>query len=226
VLIAVLAGIAWQHRSTFRQSLPAGTTGPSVVHEPLQPIPISAPSGTSVEWVAEPSDGTRILTPVPGGVEMELVQSDYDEWQDVPILAPTPSVVLRGDVQFAAGGSDNAIGFGCQDDLTRAQIGFHVHDDRTWTLVYFPPGHGSSVDVDSGYSSAIRRTSQVNSLTVSCVNQTFPSEGTRVMAVVNGVPVVDDLVGVSATGLVPTIDQCSCEGVDTGRFTNISLFSN
>jgi len=157
---------------------------------------------------------------------MTIVRSDYSAWQAVPVSSSYLSMVVQGDVQFVAGGSDNAIGLGCEDQDTKGQLGFHVHEDRTWTLVYFPPGTGTIEDLDTGYSSAIRPTSQVNSLTVSCVSTSHTGDGTRVMAAVNGVPVVNDVVGLSWTGWIPTIDQCSCGGVDTGRFTNISLFSS
>lgn len=229
VLIAALVGIAWQHRSTFRQPVPVGTAGPSMIHEVPGPIPtgtvINGPSGAPVSWVTVPSDGTRTLTAVPGGVEMALVRPDYSQWQSVPVSGSYLSMVVQADVQFVAGGSDNAIGLGCRDQSTRGQLGFHVHDDRTWTLVYFPPGNGAIGDLDTGYSSAIRPTSRVNSLTVSCVSSPHTRDATRVMAAVNGVTVVNDIVGVSSTGWIPTIDQCSCDGVDTGRFTNMSLFS-
>ena len=223
MLIVALAAVAWEHRSVFHRSLRTGTTGPAVTHEALEPIPINGTGGPPRGWVAEPSNGVRELTPVPGGVDMRLVLSDYDQWQSVPIWTPGPWLVVHGDVQFVAGGSDNAIGLGCADQTTERQIGFHVHDDRTWTLVYSPPGDGTSQDVDSGYSSAIRPTTGANLLTVSCVSPSTPGAGTHVMASVNGVTVVNDLVAVPSTALFPTIDQCSCYGVDTGQFTDLTV---
>jgi hypothetical protein len=45
------------------------------------------------------------------------------------------------------------------------------------------------------------------------------------MAAVNGVTVVNDVADISSIGWYPTIDQCSCDGVSSGHFTNITLFS-
>lgn len=201
-----------------------------MIHEAPGPIPtgtlINGPSGAPVAWVSLPSDGTRMLTAVPGGVDMTIVRPGFSQWQAFPVPSSYLSMVDQGDVQFVAGGSDNAIGLGCEDLSTKGQLGFHVHDDRTWTLVYFPPDNGTIEDLDTGYSSAIRTTSQVNSLTVSCVSTAQTGDGTRVMADVNGVPAVNDVIGLPSAGWIPTIDQCSCDGVDTGRFTNLSLFSS
>ena len=174
------------------------------------------------DWAAVPSEGILTMTPVTGGEDMSITQSGYDEWHAVPAPSTNSSIVVQGDVQFVAGGSDNAIGIGCVNGTTTTQLGFHVFEDKTWTLAYYPPGNGEMQDLDSGSSVAIRSTNLVNSLTVSCVAS---GAGTQVMAAVNGVTVVNDVASVPSTNWDPSMDQCSCDGADTGRFTNISLFS-
>jgi hypothetical protein len=230
LLIAGLIGVVWQHRSAARRSLTIGTPGLSVTHEAPGPIPtgqlIAGPGGAPVVWISRPSDGTRELTAVPGGVDMTIVRSDYDEWQAVPVVGWSPSMVVRGVVRFVAGGSDNAIGLGCQAEGGKGQLGFHVHDDGTWTLVYFPPDSGSIQDLDTGSSSVIRPTTKVNSLTIACGMAAQTPGGTKVMAAVNGVTVVNDTIGISPAGWSPTIDACSCDGVDTARFTQIAKYAS
>jgi hypothetical protein len=200
----------------------------SVTHDALVPIPKGPTNSLSkqyVEWASAPSDGLRALTAVPGGVEMNVLRPGFDVWQQVPVSTLNPSVVVQGDAQFVAGGYDSGIGLGCQNQGTGGYLGFFVHYDQSWTLLYLPPDHGAVQLLDGGNSTEIRSTGTVNSLTVSCTVTPYRGRGTQVMAAVNGETVLNEVVGTVSTGLAPMINQCACEGADTGRFTNISVFS-
>ena len=133
---------------------------------------------------------------------------------------------VTGDVQFVAGGTGSAIGLGCATPDQSTQLGFHLFDDGTWTLAYDDSAASGIVDIDQGSSPAIRPTSQVNSLSVYCGASPYGASNTVVILTVNGVTVANDDVALSESDWQPTIDQCSCGGTDTGRFTQVAQYAS
>jgi hypothetical protein len=234
LLIATLSTLALTHGlssdSSSSGASPTTDPGPAVTQNSLTP----APTGTlemgqgsaPIPWDRVTSDSQQTFATVPGGIEMTIHPSGYDYWTPVPVDNSFTSTSVTGDVQFVSGGSDSAIGLGCASPDETTQLGFHLFDDGSWTLAYYARTASAIVDIDSGSSPAIRPTSQVNALSVHCGPAPDDPGGTVVVLTVNGTTVANDDVALTETAWQPTIDQCSCGGSDTGRFTQVAQYSD
>ncbi len=230
LLIAGLAVVAGHvHPGNVNTLTVAPVPGsPAVTTFQPQPLPteslIMGPGGQPIEWAGRPSDGVYSLAAVPDGVDMTFQEAGYDDWAGAPVTGTYATTEVAGTVQFLSGTTEDNIGLGCMAADGGSQIGFRVEQGAIWSFIYFPPGDGRLEPLVSGTNQAILPTTSKNEVEVSCAPG--PSSGsTHVMAAVNGVPVANYDIGVPDPGWGPAIDQCSCEGVSTGEFTQLAQYA-
>jgi hypothetical protein len=131
---------------------------------------------------------------------------------------------LSAKVAVTAGPGSNGIGLGCVNSSQSKSLAFFVHDTGLWQVLLFSTGN-SAVIVDSGISSAIHE-SGPNSLTIACNDQPSKPGSSQIAFEINGTPVASDIVNVGASTWAPTIQLCSCDGVDTGRFLDAAYYAS
>jgi len=199
----------------------------SVIHLAPTPITLGSPqeggSTAPVPWASgsEPVDTT--LTAVPGGVDMAIGSPKQAEWAGLPLVQSYPSIELSATVAIVAGALSNGIGLGCITPTQNDHFAFFVHSSGQWEVELLT-GQAAGI-VDSGYSPAVHSTGS-NMVTIACANDVARPGSTQVSLEINGTPVTSDSVHVSSAAWIPTIQLCSCDGSDTGRFLDVAYYGS
>jgi len=190
---------------------------------PAAPLPtgraVIGGAGHPLVWPAIQSPDTESV-PAPGGVDFTIANPGEADWLPLPDSSVLAHARVDGDVRFLSGASGNALGLGCEDQAQFLQFWFFIHDDGTWTFDRTPAGTGTSVFLlDRGFTTSLQPTTDANHLAVAC--QVITPQETVFRLAVNGKPVADLDVSVPSMGWMPIIAQCSPNGPDPGRFTNL-----
>jgi hypothetical protein len=228
-LILVLAAVAIPTFLGVKASSEARSASASVTHLLPSPIALGSPveggPALPVPWVSESQPVSTTLTTVPGGVDMSIATPHQAEFAALPLSQPPEtSMQLSAKVAVTAGPGSNGIGLGCVNSSQSQSLAFFVHDTGLWQVLLFSTGN-SAVIVDSGISSAIHE-SGPNSLTIACNDQPSKPGSSQIAFEINGTPVASDIVNVGASTWAPTIQLCSCDGVDTGRFLDAAYYAS
>ena len=227
LIIAGLAFAVYHRGGSVDAGAPAGP--PTVVRN--APVPITngglemGGDGPPIPWSTMSPDSYSTSRVIPGGVAISLNQPHMEHWSVAPVTDWFPSTEITGVVQFTSGRTDNSIGLGCIDSTGNTVLSFRIADDGSWGIVDFPVDTPDSYYLlDHGTSRAIHETSGPNALAIACEVNPLHLGTTRVQLAINGVPVANDVLGLSAMGFNPTVDQCSCSGVDTASFTQVTQY--
>jgi hypothetical protein len=119
-----------------------------------------------------------------------------------------------------SGGAGNGLGLGCRTTADTAYW-FFIHDSGVWSFDTLGPRDTDVQLLARNTSPAIGPTSAVNQLSVLC------GAGSDGLAhfdlTVNGSPVANLRLPVTNTYWQALIAQCSPDGPDTGKFTDVAL---
>lgn len=199
----------------------------SVVH--LAPVPIAlgypeqGGQAAPVVWQARSQPYDTTLTPTPDGVDMRIASPQQSEWAVVPVKDSYQSIQLTASVGITGGTAGNAIGLGCITPSLADQVEFLIHHSGAWQIV--ATTDRAAAVVDGGTSAVIHDVGDY-ALTVACQGDLARPGQTLASFEVNGAPVASDIVDVSSSQWMPSIQLCSCGGDDTGRFTDIGYFAS
>jgi hypothetical protein len=203
------------------------STGASVGHLPPASIALGTPveggQAPQVPWASKSQPVDTTLTAVPGGVVMHIAGPEHSEWAGLPLTQPPgESMQLSAAVAIIGGTTSNSIGLGCTTPTQSEHFIFVVHRSGAWQIALLS-GTDPATIVDAGVSPAVRHAGS-NQLTIAC-NADPGTDQTGVAFEVNGVPVANDVVNVSSTQWIPSVELCSCSGADTGSFLNAAYYS-
>ena len=198
----------------------------SVTH--LAPLPITVGtlqaggSASPIDWQPTSTGLTR-ATPVAGGVEVTIGSPRHADFLSTPVEQSFASIQESASVAIVDGPTTNGIGLGYMSGDQSIQLGFFVQSSGYWQIMEW----SSRVDarIDSGASAAIHPLGP-NEVTIACRNDLADPGTTQVSLAVNGTPVATDAVRVAAPGWWPTLQLCSCQGVDTGRYLDVAYYSS
>jgi uncharacterized membrane protein len=227
-LALVLVAIAIPTFLGVKGSNEAPSSGPGVIH--LLPSPITF--GNAVEggqalpvpWESESEPDNATLTTVPGGVDMSIAAAKRAEYAGVPLSQPPgPSMQLSANVAITKGSGTNGIGLGCIDGSRTESLAFFVHDTGMWQILLF--SDNPTALVDSGFSSAIHA-SGANTVAIACSAQPSNPDASQIAFEINGKPVASDIIDVGGTLWAPTVQLCSCDGADTGRYLDTAYYTS
>ena len=154
---------------------------------------------------------------------MHIAGPEHSEWAGLPLTQPPgESMQLSAAVAIIGGTTSNSIGLGCITPTQSEHFIFVVHRSGAWQIALLS-GTDPATIVDAGVSPAVHHGGS-NQLTIAC-NAEPGADQTAVAFEVNGFPVANDVVNVSSTQWIPSVELCSCRGADTGSFLNAAYYS-
>jgi hypothetical protein len=197
-----------------------------VVHLPLTAITLGDPQqgGPAAPMAWEPKSQVfdTTVTPVDGGVEVAIASPGHAEYVGAPVEASFPAIEESASVAIISGPSTNGIGLGCMSASTSDQLAFFIRGSGEWQIMEWTSN--TSRQLDYGFSDAIRPTG-TNTVTIACRNDSEQPMKTQLSFEVNGTPVANDLVPVTSAEWLPTVQLCSCNGPDVGRYLDMGYYS-
>jgi len=165
---------------------------------------------------------TTVL-PVPGGVDVAIPSAEHAVYVAAPVQQPAPAIQETASVAITAGPSSNGVGLGCMSTDQVDQLAFFVHGNGLWEINEFSAT--STTVLDAGVSPAVHSTG-TNEVTIACRDDLAQPGTTQLAFEVNGTPVADDLVRLSSSEWLPTLQLCSCYGADTGQFLDVAYYTS
>jgi len=197
-----------------------------VVHLPLVPIVLgeaqAGGSAAPMAWEPKSQLYDTTVTPVAGGVDVAIASPEHAEYVGAPVQAQFPAIEESASVAIVSGRSTNGIGLGCMSVTQGDQLAFFIHSTGLWQIMEWT-SH-TSRQLDYGFSDAVRPTGS-NTVTIACRRDLAQSTKTELSFEINGTPVADDLVPVASTEWLPTVQLCSCNGADVGRYLQMGYYS-
>ncbi len=197
----------------------------SVVHLPLAPIALGQPqlggSAPPMVWQPKSQLYDTTVTPVAGGVEVAIASAEHAEYVDDPVERPFPAIEESASVAIVSGPTSNGIGLGCSA-ASGDQLAFFIHSTGAWQIMEFTSHN--TIELDYGVNDAIHPQG-TNTVTVACQNDVAQPTKTQLSFEVNGTPVANDLVAVTSPEWLPTVQICSCNGPDVGRYLDMGYSS-
>ena len=197
-----------------------------VAHLPLAPIALGTPQqgGSAAPMVWEPKSQVydTTVTPVPGGVDVAIASPEHVEYVGAPVQAQFPAIEESASVAIIDGPSTNGIGLGCMSVSQGDQLAFFIHSTGEWQIMEWTSR--AALELDSGFSDAIHPTGS-NTVTIACRNNVAQPGKTQLSLEVNAIPVANDLVRVDSAEWLPTVQLCSCNGPDVGRYLDMGYYA-